>query len=197
MAEIACYGKAMAYPPLLRVLPALLPAMLAATCALNGCSDGGPAYPSLASRPAERLTDTVEPQTVPPAVASPDAPAATPSADLAARLDSLVEQARSGYRTFAGKRAAAENLVSSAGDAPAGSEEWAKATEAMSGIESARTLTAQPLSDLDRIEIDDRMAHPAQNGPDAIAIAQARDKVSAMVAEEDAVLEKLDGRLKR
>ena len=41
------------------------------------------------------------------------------------------------------------------------------------------------------------MAHPAQNGPDAIAIAQARDKVSAMVAEEDAVLEKLDGRLKR
>jgi len=201
MPQIACYGKAMDYRPLIftraRISPALLPALLwlAATGALNGCSDGGPAYPSLASRPAERLIDIAEPASPDPVTRGEAAPG-TPSAELVAQLGKLVEQARDGYRTFASKRAAAERLVSAAGAAPAGSDDWARATQALSGIESARTQTAQPLSDLDRIEIDDRMAHPAQAGPDgnpvqradAIAIAQARDTVSALVAEEDAVL---------
>ena len=211
MPEIACYGKVMAHRPFVRICVhasgALLRAALSlgAACALTGCSDGGPAYPSLASRPAERLTDTAEPASpTPDSAAQVNTPPGAPSADLAARLDRLVEQARSGYRAFAAKRAAAEREVSAAGSAPAGSEDWARATQALSGIESARTQTAQPLSDLDRIEIDDRLAHPAQSGPDgnaaqrpdAIAIAQARDTVSALVAEEDGVLEKLDGRLK-
>jgi len=211
MPLIACYGKAMNYRlPIstrVRISLALLPAvlLLSAACALSGCSDGGPAYPSLASRPAERLTDTAEPASPSPDTAAQvnTAPAA-PSAELAARLDHLVEQARSGYRAFAAKRAAAERLVSAAGAAPAGSDGWAGATQALSGIESARTQTAQPLSDLDRMEIDDRMAHPAQfapdgsaaQRPDALAIAQARDTVSALVAEEDALLEKLGARLK-
>jgi hypothetical protein len=217
MPEIACYGKAMTYRPAnctrVRIPSALRRAVLSigAASALTGCSDRGPAYPSLASRPAERLTDTAEPASPAPdsnarvsaASALPSADLAPPSADLATRLDQLIEQAHSGYRTFSAKRAAAERQVSAAGTAPPGSEGWAQATQALSGIESARTQTAQPLSDLDRIEIEDRMAHPAQSGPDgnavprpdAIAIAQARDTVSALVTEEDAVLEKLAGRL--
>src|SRR5579863_6716660 len=93
MPLIACYGKAMNYRlPIstrVRISLALLPAvlLLSAACALSGCSDGGPAYPSLASRPAERLTDTAEPASPSPDTAAQvnTAPAA-PSAELAARL---------------------------------------------------------------------------------------------------------------
>ncbi len=181
--------------------------MLLLVWSLSGCSDGGSWYPSLASRPAERLTDTAPP-------AAPDSPAPTtpvraaaspPSADLVARLNRLVEQARSAQRDFADKRSRAERLVSAAGAAPVGSEDWARATQALSSIESARSLTAQPLADLDRIEVDDRLAHPVQASPDenaaqrpdAIAIAQARDKVAALVAAEDEILDRLNGRLAR
>jgi hypothetical protein len=130
--------------------------------------------------------------------------AGTPDADLVARLGALVEQARSARRDFAGKQAAAERLVAAAGSVPVGSENWARATQALSGIEVARSLTAQPLADLDRIDVEDQL-HEAQIGtagspaprPGTIAIAQARDTISALVAEEDAALAKLDGRLAR
>ncbi len=184
------------------ILPVLL--SLTAVGALGGCSDSGSAYPSLASRPVERLTDTA-----PTAPATPDpgataAAAVAPSAELAARLSDLVAQARSAQRDFADKQAAAERLISAAGAAPAGSDPWARATQALSGVESARSLTAQPLSDLDRLDVEDRM-HGAQLGadgnsaprPDTTAIAQARDTVSALVAQEDAALARLDGRLAR
>ncbi len=180
----------------------ILPWLLSLT-ALGGCSEGGADYPSLASRPVERLTDTV-----PVAAASPVAGgsgvAAAPSAELAARLDALVGQARSAKRDFDGQQAAAGKAIAAAGAAPAGSEPWARATQALSGVESARSLTAQPLAELDRLEVDDRL-HTAQLGPegksaprpDTAAIAEARDTVSALVAEEDGVLAKLDGRLGR
>ncbi len=175
---------------------------LLAACALGGCSGEGADYPSLASRPAERLTDAAQPARPGP---TPGPAAAAPTAQLAVRLDRLVAQARSAHRDFDDKRAAAERLISAAGAAPAGSEGWARATQALSGIESDRSRTAQPLVDLDRIDIDDHLAHPAKDGPDsdrstrpdAMAIAQARETVSALVADEDAVLARLDGRLAR
>lgn len=183
---------------------AILPAILswAAVWTLSGCSDGGTHYPSLASRPAERLTDTGVVATT--AIAAATAISAAPSADLAARLDRLVEQARSASRDFDDKQPAAETLIGAAGAAPVGSDSWARATLALSGIESARTLTAQPLADLDQLDVEDHL-HAAQIGPDgdsprrpdAIAIAQARDTIAALVAKEDAVLAKLNGRLTR
>lgn len=184
--------------PTMRTRTIILPAILSfvAVCALGGCSDSSANYPSLASRPAERLTDNAQPVVAD----APEVARGVPSPELVARLDYLVEQARSARRDFGDKQATAETLVSAAGSAPAGSEDWARATQALSGIESARSLTAQPLSDLDRIEIDDNLAHPAQAGEqasrlDAIVIAQAHKTVSALVAEEDAVLARLNGRL--
>lgn len=183
---------------------AILPTMLAlVTCALGGCSDGGTAYPSLASRPIERLSDS------PPATVASSAPniqdlPVAPSAELAGRLDNLVGQARKAKRDFDDQQTAAERAIASGGAAPVGSEEWARATQALSGVESARSLTAQPLADLDRLDVEDRL-HGAELGPDngatpradTTAIAQARDTVSALVAQEDAALAKLDGRLAR
>lgn len=198
------YDTIMPNQPPPRTHIAILPAVLLLAGTLGSCSGGDDSYPSLASRPAERLNDGAPP-------AAPDShdlaspvPAA-PSAELAARLDQLVQQAQAAHRDFADKRGDAEALVSAAGAAPAGSEAWARATQVLSGIESARSLTAQPLADLDRIEIDDRLAHRARAGPDgnlpsrpdAIAIAQARTTVAALVAQEDEVLAKLDGRLAR
>jgi hypothetical protein len=198
------YGASMRYQFPARNRPTILPALLslAMAGALTGCSDGGPAYPSLASRPAERITDTAP---VASATSDPGASTAVPaahSADLAARLDNLVGQARSAKRDFDDKQSAAERLIAAAGAAPVGSDDWARATQALSGVESARSLTAQPLADLDRLDVEDQL-HAAQIGsagnsaprPDTVAIAQARDTVSALVVEEDAVLAKLDGRL--
>ncbi len=189
----------------LRIPPPILPAVLSLVWALAGCSGDGASYPSLASRPAERLTDTAQapaPGSSPADNATAKAPG-PPSAELAARLGHLVEQAQSAFGEFNGKRAGVEKQLGAARGATAGSEEWARATQALSGVESARSLTSQPLADLDRIEVDDRVAHPAQTGldgpraADAVAIAQARDTVAALVTEEDAILAKLDGRLAR
>lgn len=171
---------------------------LAPIWALGACSDGGGAYPSLASRPVERIADAASPA---PAVPRPG-PAVAPSTDLPARLADMVEQARKAKRGFDDKQMAAERLVAAAGPAPAGSEAWARAAQALSGLESARSLTAQPLADLDRLDIDDRL-HEAQIGADGnptpradtAAIAQARETIAGLVALEDAVLVKLDGRL--
>jgi hypothetical protein len=193
----------MPYQPPARQFSVILPALLSLMpiWALGGCSDGGAAYPSLASRPVERITDPA-----PVAAQMPDPATASValSPELAARLDKLVGQARDAKKDFDDQQAPAERLIAAAGNAVAGSEPWARATQAMSGVQSARSRTAQPLSDLDQMDVDDRL-HGAQIGadtkatlrPETAAIAQARRTVSAMVAAEDDVLGALDGRLAR
>ncbi len=200
---LVCYGTGM-----FGKLSALPITIMAASLALTGCSEGSDGYPSLAERPVERATSTPPMDTITPTpgVASSSASdhAAIPN-DLAARLDHLVQEASSAHQTFADKQHAAETLVSAAGSAPAGSENWARATQALAIIESARAETAKPLGDIDRIDVDDRLAHAAQDGtsgdsasrPAMAAIGKARETVSAWVAEEDSVLTRLDGRLAR
>ena len=191
----------MPHQPPARSQPAILPPLLSLTLlwALGGCADGGAAYPSLARRPVERITDAVPVAT---ASSSPGADA-RPSAELAGRLDQMLGQARGAKQDFDERQAAAERLIAAAGSAPAGSEEWARATQALSGLESARSQTAQPLSDLDRLDVDDRLQgaqlspEKTFSPPDTAAIAQARAAITALVADEDAVLAKLDTRLGR
>jgi len=169
---------------------------------LSGCANGGGDYPSLADRPAERLdghlpADDARPAPAPAADAVP--------LELTAQLDQLVQEAHDANRRFAEKSPVAERLIGAAGAAPAGSESWAQATQALAGMVAARAQTAQPLAELDHIDVDDRIAHVPQTGtgPDqapsatAAAIAQARATVSGLVADEDAVLARLDGRLAR
>jgi hypothetical protein len=193
----------MPYQPAARLQPVILPCLLL-VMALGGCSEGGSGYPSLARRPVERLADAAPVAAASPGPGAAGVAAVAPSPELAARLDELVGQARRARRDFDDQQAAAERAIAAAGAAPAGSELWARATQALSGVESARSLTAEPLADLDRLDVDDRL-HAAQLGPegksaprpDTAAIAQARDAVSALVATEDVVLAKLDGRLAR
>jgi hypothetical protein len=185
-------------------------AILATVLALAGCATGGDKYPSLAERPAERITGTPAPEDgqtpgPPPSPQAAPSPAEPVPSNLAARLDELVKQARDAHQDFTAGQAAAERLVSAAGAAPAGSESWSQATQALSALEADRGQTAAPLADLDKIDIDDRVAHAQADGtslggaprPAMTAIAQARDTVSTWVEEEDAVLSGLDGRLAR
>jgi hypothetical protein len=191
----------MPYQPPARLCTFIL--SLTAMWALGGCSEGGADYPSLASRPVERMNDSA--QAAARATASQGSQAPGPvSADLVARLNQLVDQARSAHRDFADQQGPAEKAIAAAGSAPAGSEEWARATQALSGVEAARSLTAQPLTEIDRLDVDNRlqaaqMSTETSAGPrpDAAAIAQARETIAALVAEEDDVLAKLDGRLAR
>ncbi len=199
------YDTVMPRQPILSARIAIVPAVLFIGCAMNGCSGGGGSYPSLASRPVERLNYAAPPVGRDSLHPAAPVPSATPSADLAARLAELVKQAKGARRDFAGQQAGAERLVGAAGAAPTGTEAWARATQVLSAMESARSLTAQPLADLDRLEIDDRLAHRARIGPDgdqpsrpdAAAIAQARTTVATLVTEEDTILARLDGRLAR
>jgi hypothetical protein len=183
------------------ILPCLL--SLTAIAALDGCSEGGADYPSLASRPVERMNDSA--QTAASGTPGPGSQIPAPaSAELVARLEQLVEHARSAHHDFMGQQGPAEKAIAAAGSAPQGSEEWARATQALSGIEAARSLTAQPLTEIDRLDVDNRLQAAQMSietsagpRPDAAAIAQARDTIAALVAEEDGVLAKLDGRLAR
>jgi hypothetical protein len=163
--------------------------------ALGGCADGGANYPSLATRPAERIIASAPPGTSTTADSQPPAPLAG-SADLSSRLDELVVQARAGHQEFADKRPATERLVSAAGSADIGSDSWSVATQALSTLESARARTAAPMAEIDHIDVDDRLAHASQDSisaaqlprPDLAAIAAARDKVAGWLTEEDAAI---------
>lgn len=153
--------------------------------ALAACAKDAGTYPSLARRPAERVSGTA-----PVVTPAPDATPAPPSSELTDRLDRLVAEARSADARFRQNSARTRNLVSAASGAAPGSEGWAVATVAVSDLESQRSQAMIALADLDALYAAETVA-----GSDASAIARARDQVIAMVGEEDAVLNELKGRL--
>jgi len=149
----ACYGTAMIRAPF-RLPPApfaaasrFLPtATVAAALALSlsGCASAD--YPSLAIRPAERISGTAQPVT--PQPAPPTAPV-VPSASVSGRAAQLVAQAQAAHRRFLGRRAETERLVGSARGSTVASEAWSVATIAVSGLESARSDAMIALAELD------------------------------------------------
>jgi len=159
-------------------------ALLVSLVLLAGCASASGDYPSLAQRPAERAQGTF----------TPDAPDAAPplpvlpSADLAARLAELSRQADATHAEFRGATPAAERLASVAGSR--GSDSWAAAEVALSDLDSIRSRTAVALADLDTLWVDATL----EAGPRE-AIGMARTVVEALVAEEDAVLARLRGRV--
>lgn len=165
---------------------------LAAACALAalplaGCAADYESYPSLAPRPAERISGSAEP------AAPTTAPApivVTPSTDLTARLIQLADQAQAAHREFTGRQARAEQLVSAAGGAAAGSETWAQASVALADLESSRSQAMVALADLDGLYAAERT-----DGGDGAAIAATRDRVIGWIGEEDATLARLRGRI--
>lgn len=155
--------------------------LLGASALVAACAADADKYPSLARRPAERASGEAPPPP-PPVVALP------PNAEVLARLDRLVAQAREADGRFRAREASARSLSSAARGAAMGSEPWAVASVALADLESARSQAMIALADLDALYAAARVA-----GNDVSAISAARDSVIALVAGQDRVLAELRG----
>jgi hypothetical protein len=162
------------------LIKALIPI---APFALAACATSGE-YPSLAQRPAERAQGTFTAEAAEPAPPPP----VLPSADLAARLAELQRQAESAHGEFRRAAPAAQRLANAAGSR--GSDSWASAEVALSDLDSIRSRAAIALADLDTLWVDATLEGGARE-----AIAVVRSSVEALIAEEDAVLARLRGRI--
>lgn len=154
---------------------------------LAGCAADYSTYPSLARRPAERVSGTAE---VVAAAPAPLPPAPPPSADLTTRLGQLSDQAQAAHTAFSTRRAEAQRIVAAGGGSAVGSEGWAQASIALAELETARSQAMIALADLDALYAAERT-----EGRDAAAIAATRDRVIGWIGEEDEVLAQLRGRI--
>ncbi|MDP4574763.1 hypothetical protein Q9K02_06370 [Qipengyuania sp. G39] len=163
---------------------AACPALLLAGCATPADSD----YPSLAVRDIERAEgqfDVGPPQTIDvPAVETPL------SGPLPEQLAALVARATEAHRAFTSALPTAERRVAAASGAGIGSDSWAAAQVALADLDSSRSLASVPLGDLDIL-----YAAASVQADDTAAIEAARSQVIALVAEEDAALERLRARV--
>lgn len=161
-------------------------AILFSALALSACAQDNGAFPSLAKRPAERLTAVYGvPQPATSPIALPQ-----PAAGVLSEVDSLVGKALQADARFRRGEPAAQQLVGQAGRARIGSEPWAIATMAVSELEAARSQAMVPLAELDRM-----FTEAMTRGEDVTRIAAARDRVIAIIARQDSVLGALQRRL--
>lgn len=166
-------------------------AILLSALLLSGCASRSD-FPSLALREAERVGGSAEPA---PAVSPAPTPPPAPSGTLTQRLAQLVEQARTAHARFGERRGAAERTIGAGGGA-VGSESWAGASVALATLESARADAMIALAELDEIYAESAVdAGDAGNPADRDAAEVARNEVQGWVAEEDAVLDRLRGRV--
>jgi hypothetical protein len=138
--------------------------------ALSACSAPGGPYPSLQPRAAEAI--------------DPRVPVVRPmnnrpvGATLAARLSTLVDQARSGNATFDSAVSQAERLAASAGAAQ--SERWVAAQEALTAAIAAREGTASALGDIDALAASALQTQGGIAPNDLAAINKAQAVVAAL-----------------
>jgi len=175
------------------------PALLCAVFALSGCGTDRD-FPSLARRPAEFAVDGGQAATTPgrfggsaqpaPRVGDATVTQQPVSPELSARLRQLEGAAREAHARFEAKRARTGALTAAARSAAPASEAWSVATVAIADLETARSDTMVSLGELDRLYAQERI-----DGGDGGAIAAVRDQVTAWVADEDAVLAELAGRM--
>lgn len=172
---------------MLRPQPATVSAVLliCSACALSACASDAASYPSLARRPAERVTGSA-----PVVVPSPEAPPPASAATLG-KLDSLLAEARAADRTFRDKQAAARSLIGAAAGSAMGSEAWSVASVALSELESARSQTALPMAELDALYV-----RAVVDGQSAGEIAAARNTVQGLLSEESTVIDALKAQLR-
>ncbi|MEP7222734.1 MAG: hypothetical protein ABI673_08720 [Novosphingobium sp.] len=158
---------------------------LAILCALSACgSQAG--YPSLARRPAERITGSA-------AVVTPaPAPIVEAVPDLAAqsRLARLREMAATAHERFDAALPDTARRVAAAQGAAVASESWSVASIALATLESRRSDAMIALAVLDSLYVQDRVA-----GGEGSTIASLRDQVTGWVADEDKALAQLRGQV--
>jgi hypothetical protein len=164
-----------------------LPLLACVSLALAACASADGAYPSLAKRPAERITATWPPAPPPP-------PPAPPPLDPAKRdkLDLLLAEVRGADARFNGKEARARSLVGAARGAAMGSESWSVATVAVSELEAARAQAMVAMAELDSLYAEARIT-----GLDVAPIEATRQQAVAIISGQDRVLDSLKGALDR
>ena len=165
----------------LRCLPAIVPLVLTACSSAAG-------YPSLALRDVERIAARS------PAAETPPLP--PPSADLVSRLSGLVSAAQAADRQFRDQQGGTAAAVSRAAGATAASDSWASAQVSLAKLDTSRSEAVAALAELDTLYADTRNAEPAGVSPSAQAIAEAREQVSDLVAQQNGVIAGLSARLR-
>jgi hypothetical protein len=156
---------------------------LAFAVLLAGCAEHG-GYPSLAARPIEGIMDQPVVETI--------APPAVPNAERATRIATLLQQAEAADRAFRTAQTETERAVAAAAGAGRGEERWLAAQQQLSRLEAARVPVGHVLADLDELGV--AQADAASSGTpsaEADALASAYARVTALDAEEQAVLSRL------
>jgi len=161
-----------------RIAAPMMPAILMAGCAAPDMQS-----PSLAPRAIEQRSEEV--QTPPPA---PPAPA---SAELAADLMRLLDQARGGDRAFAAALPVTERAVAAARNAAVSSESWVAAQQALSNLDTVRAPTASALAELDSLFI--ALANTAAGDASVGGVAEAERARAEIEQLYNRQLEQLTG----
>jgi hypothetical protein len=156
---------------------------LPALAALAACASPASNYPSLAIRPAERATGTLQPPPAEPVLTPP------PPATLAS-VSQLAADARASHRAFAEVVAGARGAISAARGKAVGDDAWARGEAALADVCAARARTMIPLADLDRLYVD-----AATQGEETGRIGAARDEVAGLVTSEDRTVAELSANL--
>lgn len=153
---------------------------------LSGCAAPRADYPTLAIRDAERVEGSFSADTP-----VPNPPAEIPlNLEMTERLILLQASAALAHRTFLNAVPSAGQLVDAASGAGAESNRWASAQIALADLDSARSQTAIPLADLDMLHADAALTLEQRRD-----IINARNAVTGMIAEQDAVLSTLHGKM--
>jgi len=149
---------------------------------LAACASSAGQYPSLAKRDAERVSGIAEPAEAEPVTPMPPGP------HLENRLSSLVTKATRADRDFQTLKAPAERSVAAARGAARAGESWTQAQVTLAELQSARSDAMIALADLDQLFAEERLAEPGELSPSALAIADARNRVEALVDQENRVI---------
>ena len=168
--------------PRLTALAALISAAAAVT---DGAAAGKDSYPSLAIRPAERPSGTIQP--APPAPEPAPPPISGQTLDEIAQLRAAAADAD---RRFQAAAQAAQRPVTAAHGAAPGSEAWAVAQVALSEAEARHNEAVAALGRLDQIHVEAQT-----EGASLTEIEAAVGEVAAQVQAQDAAIDGLEAGL--
>ncbi len=120
------------------------------------------------------------------------APPATPDTARAGKIATLLEQAETADREFRIAQAETERAVAGAAGAARGEERWIVAQQHLSRLEASRVQVGHALADLDELGVAqaDAMASGTPSA-EADALASATARVTALDADEQAVLARM------
>lgn len=160
-------------------------AVTAAALALSACAGGAKGtYPSLAKRAVEGQATVAPPPPPPPPIANADA-------SLQGQLDALVRRAQAADARFNALEGATDRAVAGAG--ARASETWFAAQVAVSRLDAARSDALTALGEVELLFTRRTVEGPTAGLND---IADARDRIVAIVARHNGRVRALTNRLR-